>query len=546
VVYTTSTTWYMPKDIWYGSQADAGLAGGTGFANNSAGAPATVTIRGVNTSSPGKPIGIQGDFNIAPVIATGSMVFWTVNSAMVTPQSSQLLGFSVGDEGVAPALTLTDLKWSGQIGEDGAVLRGYYDMPKLPNFVDGQVRCIGCHTSAPDGQSVIFTDDWPWAKGAAMITNGMAGSIPSWLGTGAAAVMKMPWWGVQTMSKGHWMTGDRILVTSYATHFKSGTPRNKAWEALPTYNPNDSASIHQLAWIDLESTATINVAVTDTPDYGQNLTTREMQAASAMAPAGNAYGLIATGDGATTSDVSPSFSHKGDKIVYVATDYSPDGHPDYIAKVADVKVVDYNNKAGGTATALMGASDPNYLEYYPSFSADDKFIAFTQAPNPTAANPDGPYYNRMGQIMIVPEAGGTPTPLVSNNPNACAGDNVSAGIINSWPKWSPDAFSAHGKTYYFVIFSSGRVYADEFSSQFQLMSNSASDFNGLHSSSQLWLAAVVVDNGTGTIKTYPAVYLWNQNRTPGAPTGVHYSNLTPAWDPGSLPPIVIPPPEQTK
>jgi hypothetical protein len=39
------------------------------------------------------------------------------------------------------------------------------------------------------------------------------------------------------------------------------------------------------------------------------------------------------------------------------------------------------------------------------------------------------------------------------------------------------------------------------------------------------------------------VYIWNQNRAPGAAgaTGLHYSNLTPAWDPITLPPLVIPP-----
>ena len=47
------------------------------------------------------------------------------------------------------------------------------------------------------------------------------------------------------------------------------------------------------------------------------------------------------------------------------------------------------------------------------------------------------------------------------------------------------------------------------------------------------------------VTTYPAVYIWNQNRAPGADgmsaAGLHYSNLTPAWDPIMLPPLVIPP-----
>src|SRR6188768_534907 len=146
-------SWYLPKEIWTGAPpADPTMAraSGNGFANNAAGQPVTVTIRGVNSTAPGKPIGVQGDFNIAPVVATGSMVFWTVNSGKVTPDSSKLLGFAVGDEGVANALTLEQVAWAGEIGEDGGSLRGYYDKVPLAGFSNGQVRCIGCHATIPD------------------------------------------------------------------------------------------------------------------------------------------------------------------------------------------------------------------------------------------------------------------------------------------------------------------------------------------------------------------------------------------------------------
>jgi len=540
-------SWYLPKDIWVGKTDAMSPPSGVGFANNAAGQPVTVTIRGINSAQPGMPVGVTGDFNIAPVVATGSMVFWTVNSAAVTPDSSKLLGFSVADEGVANALTLPDVKWTGQIGEDGAVLRGFYDKPKLAGFVDGQVRCIGCHTTIPDGSGVVFGDDWPWAKAAASLTMGSVGTIPANIGVGAQAIMKTPWWGQQTMSKAHWMAGDRIMVTSYGTTFKSGTARTKPWQALPTYdstNPENDDKIkwHQLAWIDMESNATIDTTIVNTTsgDYGTLQDTRNKEAAASQ---GSAWGLIATGD-TGVSDVSPNWSHKGDKIVYTTTDFSPDGHPDTEAKTADIHVVPYNNKAGGTSIALPGASDPGFLEYYPSYSGDDALIAFNRAPAVSATSPDGPYYNRFGQINVIPAAGGTPTPLAANDPVACAGDDVSKGLINSWPKWSPDVFSFGGKTYYFVVFSSARKYADEFSAQFQLMDNPASSFKGLNSSSQLYLAAVVVDNASGAITTYPAVYIWNQNRAPGADgstaTSLQFSNLTPAWDPITLPKLVIP------
>ena len=96
-----------------------------------------------------------------------------------------------------------------------------------------------------------------------------------------------------------------------------------------------------------------------------------------------------------------------------------------------------------------------------------------------------------------------------------------------------------------MVFSSARKYSDEFSSQFTLPANPLSSFKGLNQSSQLYLAAVVVDNMTGAVTTYPAVYIWNQNRTPGADgmssSGLQYSNLTPAWDPITLPALMIPP-----
>ena len=43
-----------------------------------------------------------------------------------------------------------------------------------------------------------------------------------------------------------------------------------------------------------------------------------------------------------------------------------------------------------------------------------------------------------------------------------------------------------------------------------------------------------------SIKTYPAIYLWNQNTVvdaAGNPTRLTTSNLTPAWDDFSIPEV---------
>ncbi len=560
VAYTKQTSWYLPKHIWNGNPTTAGeRAAGSGLANNGAGRPVEVTVRGINSKSPGKPVGTKGTFEIAPVVATGSMVFWTVSSMLVTKDSSKLLGFAVGDEGVAETLTLKDVAWTGQIGEDGAVLRGHYDDPatKPTGFSDGQVRCIGCHVSTPDTDSeaaVVFGDDWPWAKSAAMVNGTAKGKVPSWVSAGGRGVMKMPWWGTQSISKAHWGAKERIIVTSYGATFSSGTTRSDPWAKLPTYaseNPSagdDKIKWHKLAWINAANSATIDDVIhspgtaksassgASGGDYGSALDTRQKQAAAAK---GTGYGIIETGDTGVSATL-PTMSHDGNKIAYTTTDYSPDGHPDYTAKTADIRIVDYNDGKGGKSTALEGASDANRLEYYPAYSPDDKFIAFTNAPAKSTKSPDGPYCNRFGEIHVIPATGGTSVKLAANDPVECVGDDPAEGAINSWPKWAPDAVAAHGKTYYFVIFSSARKYGDEFASQFNLDKNPLSTYAGLPKSSQLYLAAVVVDE-TGKLTSYPALHIWNQNRLAdnGKAKATKLSNLTPDWAAFALPDLQI-------
>jgi hypothetical protein len=95
-----------------------------------------------------------------------------------------------------------------------------------------------------------------------------------------------------------------------------------------------------------------------------------------------------------------------------------------------------------------------------------------------------------------------------------------------------DAPSLFGPPSNYTAPTSAHAYGDELSQQFTLPPAPLSSFTGLHLSSQLYLAAVVVDNATKAITTYPAVYAWNQNRWPGNPTMNHpSSNLTPGWAP---------------
>jgi hypothetical protein len=508
VAYTTEFSWTMPEAIWKAA------------APNHPGKSMTITVRAVNANAPSTPIGYRGDVNIAPVKAGGTMVFWTVTSSAVGPDSSKLMGFAVGDEGVIEALAPKTVKFTGIIHENGRDLRGEYGGGK-PGFSPGEVQCVGCHVSTPGGEGVVFTDDWPWEHGIASVKTGESGAVPAYVTPGARALLKMPWLGMQAMTKGHWAPGDRILLSGYGTRTKPFDPANGQRD--------------RFAWIDLETTANISDVVP--PENGMRDTAAMARNQAIETARGTGWNVLAM-DGETGNAVTPNWSRSGERIAYVSTDKSPDGHPDYTATRADIYTVPYNDRKGGAVSALPGASSPDFLEYYPAYSGDDKFIAFTRAkPKGACAGClDGPYYNRFGEIHVIPSAGGTSVRVAANDPVSCAGDDLAKGLINSWPKWSPNVVSHEGKSYYFLIFSSARNAPNNFDIPRGMYTPVTLDTR----SSQLYMAAVVVDEQTGMMTTFPGVYLWNQNRLVapnGMLTDVRTSNLTPAWDEFQIPPV---------
>jgi len=530
LVYTTKKTWYLPKGIWHGQGSNAGLGAAA------AGGEVSVTIRALNISAPLTAASVSGSFNIAPAVASGSVLFSTRTSIQpITPDWNKLLGFSVGDEGVQSVLSLPQVSWAGQFGEDGAVLNGYYDHPKLAGFADGAVRWIGRPLLTPDGQAVVFNDDWPYAMAFADLRVGSVGAIPPSVGAGALGMLRMPWLGTPALSLAHWAAKDRILVSSFGTTFKSGTARIIPWAKLPTYAGTDGATEddlikwHSLAWFDLEASFIVDLV---SLGYGGQSEPRSTAVAAAK---GTSWDLLATGD-KNVSNVSPSFNPAGDTLAYVATDYSPTGEPDALATKADIRLVPYNNHKGGASLALSGASDPNTLEYQPTFSPDGRFIAFTRA---AADGPDGAFRNRSAEVAVIPASGGSGTRLVANDPNACAADPTPFALINGSPAWAPSPVHHDGRSYYFLLFTSARKYGDEFTTQFQL--DGLDLLNKPRDSTQLYLTTIVVDDATGSILSFPAVYIWNQNRiaASGAPTA--FATISPVWGTTALAPQTLPP-----
>jgi len=435
LAYTKDTQWLLPAEVWK-------KMGAIGTVH--------VTLRGLGQG--GAVSGVEGDFSVAPVDAGGSMVFWATESSYVDDKSpSRLLGFSVGDEAVVETLRATDIATNNIPSEGGDQPRGYYKcggatprptctaQPNNPACCDptgytyGDVECVGCHVSTPDGKAVIFTDNWPWDKVAASIEPGKAGQLPATVTPYASELLKQPWLGMQALSPKYFATtagGERILVTTYGHRNNPGSAPYDATQ--PTK--------HELAWFNLaaDDTATNPIPTVIPPDpqlpgQTQNIyQVRDLRNKAVGAEFGVSWGLITT-LGENGSIVTPSWSNDGAEIAYVSTEKSStDGHPDWGANTADIHVVPYNNKGGGTVVPLQGASDPNFLEYYPQYSADDAFIAFARAPKPSVAtrcmpsqdangvvstcpatdlgeNPDGPYYNRNGEIFIVKRGGASPS-----------------------------------------------------------------------------------------------------------------------------------------
>jgi len=306
--------------------------------------------------------------------------------------------------------------------------------------------CIGCHAATPDGYGVGFSmGAQTYFDDLADIRSGTVGTAPPYVSPAAMATMRALH-GIPTFSAAHWTDGDRIMVT------------------------NDTGTLH---WIELSGGATGTLARTGDANHA----------------------TLAT------------FSHDGAKLVYVSTPTTLiDGRLD--TGPADLMWIPYANRAGGAATPLPGASDPNATEYYPAFSPDDKLVAFTRVAGSGSA-----YSNPAAEIYVVPfngGAGGKAIRLGANDAAACQPGLASPGLTNDWPKWSPRAVvGGDGRTYYWLTFSSKRLGT---------------------ANAQLYVAGIIIDE-TGQIWNTPALYLWNQPAADG--------NHTPSWDDFAIPPIVV-------
>jgi WD40-like Beta Propeller Repeat len=502
VAYASGETWKMPASIW------------KGLAGHVVQQPVSVTVQLPSGGA------TKVTFQVAPVAAAGSMVFWSADPTAVgknladpsiTTSSivndSYLDGFTVGDESTVavangkPVLAITDVQ-----------------QPTVDNNGNTRTapRCIGCHAGTPDGDYVAFNDFWPWSAAFAGVTPNASSAVgyplPSYGGatctnwntctptcaqnttcTGGRTYVQEPWGGAVAFSSAHWSIGgtDRIAIMSTQLPDPS----------MP-WSQNDKDPAH-LVWMDTNSTAFTMINGVPVPQQG------------------TAWGALAhSGDLGGAS--FPTWSNDGNTIVYSSTAGATGDQDGRLNQgTTDLYSIPYADKAGGAATPVPGGSSTTLEEYYAAFAPDDSLLAYTAVPAGQVM-----YANPQAQLYVVPFGGAgsgnaQATRLAANDPPACTGLK-SPGVNNHWPKWSPNALGADGTRFYWIIFSSNR-----YGTPAVTASNSGT--TTVVQVSQLYITAVTVSE-VGVVTTYPAIYLWNQP--------LNRLNTTPAWQNFNIPIII--------
>jgi hypothetical protein len=411
--------------------------------------PITVSVRGASMSGGSVAKGTSGNITIAPVGASGTMVYWSTKGSTngaPTNDDTLLSGFAVGDESVVQVLTPSQAVNKPMVS---------------PDSMNNMTHCIGCHTSTPDGTYISYNDFYPWSIVLASGASGMVGASPPFLHAGGFHAISQQWTGISTYSMAHWSDGDHLMVAPLGT------------------SNSDTDQQPGLAWFDLES--------------------RSASTTSAGLQTDGAWGWIynaATGAYAA----APSWSHDGTKVVFTMTSKVVSGRIG--TGTAHLYSVPFA-KTPGPAKALPLTDTSGTADYYGSLSHDDQLIAFNRIPAGTANQThmqldgsktpwDGMYMQPATEVFVAQVSGGAATRLNANDPPMCTGVK-SPGINNSWAKWSPEVQTANGKTYYWLIFSSWR--------EGQVASTGSPI-------AQLYVTGVVRDE-TG-LNSYSAIYLWNQ------------------------------------
>jgi hypothetical protein len=333
VVYTTATTWTMPADVW------------AGLSHDSVDQAITVTVRGATYSSgsgnlaSGPALGSSGTFRIAPVPATGAIVYWTsANGAL-------LRGFQIGDEGVKDVVSAA-----------GA-----------------GTACVGCHTATPDGADIGFSASNGSVAGLGILSSDGQQLTPSFISASARTLMARQDQEAPAFSQQHWTAGDHVALTMYQSKIMwtdletASTVQGTGWDFLARNGESANAASASFAH---NSDTVLFVASASAVTQGVTVTSGDLE----TVPFGDRRGGTPTQvQGAATAEFNeyyPSLSADDQLIAYdrVATGMSSYNNPQ-----AEVYVI---RSVGGTPvriaandpSACTGAISPGITNSWPKWS----------------------------------------------------------------------------------------------------------------------------------------------------------------------------------
>jgi hypothetical protein len=177
VVYTTKNEWIMPKELW------------VALARHRVDTAIAVSVRSAQYDGSGlaaSPVASAPiSFAIAPVVAPGSIVYWT------TSARSALKGFRVGEE------TVRDVLQPAQ----------------------AETGCIGCHSATPDGLFVGFSASANPRNGTAaqfgLRSVDSLAAEPAFVTDNARALLARTYQQQPVFSPAHWSDGDRIALSMF-------------------------------------------------------------------------------------------------------------------------------------------------------------------------------------------------------------------------------------------------------------------------------------------------------------------------------------------
>jgi hypothetical protein len=319
-------------------------------------------------------MGSEGDIEVAPVDAPGSVVYWTTSGGTV------LKGFKIGDE------TVQDVLKPAQAG----------------------TQCVACHASTPDGKFVGYAARDDLALGGnsdrtdIRSVDGKASELP-FLTADGKALLARPGQEGPLFSKAHWKQGDYVVVYNYLVGGKwelawtdlaaTSQAQGVGWGVFARNgdpNPAALASFsHDGSRLAYYSAPVVDAAVfandgdIHTVDYNSRAGGDAKPLAGASDPAFNEY--------------YPIFSPDDQLLAFNRV---PAGQTSYNNPQAEVFVVP---SAGGQATRLtandppacIGKASPGVTNSWPRWAPEKKsvgeksyyFLVFSSTRNVTSAGP---------------------------------------------------------------------------------------------------------------------------------------------------------------